>query len=113
MSGRVVRRVNSKLNVELTVQERCPVLAVLQVIIGLASLVCFIIVVFNMFQHDDSTLGIVCIVLFFCAGIGALIAFVMGWVNSGKYGIMNIMLAWTGIVVLGLIVNVAGAVLGG
>lgn len=52
---------------------------VLQGLAGLGSLVCLIMVIIQMFQHEQTGLGIACIVLTFC-GIGALIAFIYGWV---------------------------------
>ena len=65
-------------------------------ILGLVAFVCFIMVLIKMFQQGQSTLGIVCIVLFFCGGIGYLIAMAFGWINSTKWGIRNTMLVWTG-----------------
>jgi len=74
----------------------------LQFICGIVSLICFIMVVIAMFKSGDTTLGIVCIVLFFC-GIGSLIALVMGWVNAAKWNVQKIMPIWTG-AILGAIV---------
>jgi hypothetical protein len=71
----------------------------LAVLCGLGSTVCFVVVVIKMFQKDQSTLGIVCIVLYFCANIGNLIAFVYGWMNATAWDIKNVMLAWTGCIV--------------
>ena len=65
---------------------------------GIASTVCFIMVVVQMFKHDKSSLGIICIVLAFCGG--PLIGFVYGWVKSAEWDIKKLMLAWTGTIVL-------------
>ena len=81
-------------------------LQLLLLICGLGSLVCFIIVLMQFFQNDQSGLGIACIVLFFCGGIGVLIAFVFGWINHGTWGIKNVMLAWTGCIVAAIILNI-------
>lgn len=62
---------------------------------GLAAFVCFILIVVKMFQNDKSTLGILSIVLFFCAGIGYFMAFIVGWINAAAWNARNIMLAWT------------------
>ncbi len=70
---------------------------------GIASLVCFILVLVQMFQRGQSTLGIICAVLFLCGGLGALIAFVYGWIKNREWGITNIMIAWTGCWVLSII----------
>jgi hypothetical protein len=48
-----------------------------------------------MFQHGQTGLGIACIVLLFCCGIGALIAFIVGWMNARAWNITNVMIAWT------------------
>jgi len=67
----------------------------LQSIAGIASLVCFILVIVQMFKHDKTGMGIACIVLFFCCGIGGLITFIYGWVKSREWQITNIMIVWT------------------
>lgn len=74
-------------------------------IAGIASLVCFIMVLIQIFQHGQTGLGIACIVLLFCVGIGAIIAFVVGWMNVDKWRIKNVMLIWTVCVVLGILFN--------
>ena len=64
---------------------------------GIVSLVCLIMVIVKMFQNDQSTLGIVTIILTLCTGIvGTLVAFVIGWMNAAKWNIRNLMLAFTG-----------------
>jgi hypothetical protein len=87
------------------------VLLGLRVIIGLVALACFIMVIVKMFQNGDTGLGIACLVLILACGLGGLIAYVMGWVNGGKYGTKNIMLLWTGCIVLGFILGIASAAL--
>ena len=67
-------------------------------ICGLGSLVCFVLVIVQMFSNGESTMGIVSLVTLLC-GIGGLIAFVYGWMRSGAWGIQNIMYAWTGCIV--------------
>jgi hypothetical protein len=82
----------------------------LQFIVGIASLVCFVMVLVKMFQNGQTGLAIACILLLFVCGIGALVTFVMGWINSAKWNIKNIMLAWTGCWVLGIILAIVGAI---
>ena len=85
----------------------------LAIICGLGSLVCFVLVIIQMFSNGESTMGIVCLVTILC-GIGGLIAFVYGWIKSGAWGIQNIMFAWTGRIVGGIIGQVlAGLGAGG
>jgi hypothetical protein len=57
-------------------------LQILGGITGIIGLVCYILVLIQMFQHGKTGLGIACIVLFFCCGLGYLIAFIYGWVNA-------------------------------
>ncbi len=80
-------------------------IAILQLLVGLASLVCFIMVVIQIFQHGQTVLGIVTIVLA-CCGIGGLIALIVGWINATNWGIRNLMLIWTVLIVVGIILNV-------
>jgi hypothetical protein len=86
------------------------VLLALQLIVGLGSLACFIMVIIAMFKSGDSTMAIVCLVLILCL-IGGLVAYIMGWVNSSKYNSQKIMLIWTGCIVAGILLNIVGAVL--
>ncbi len=66
-----------------------------QWIAAVVEIVCFVLILIRMFQTGDSTLGIICLVLVLCVGIGGLLAFIMGWVNVRKYDARTIMLVWT------------------
>jgi hypothetical protein len=72
---------------------------VVSVIAGLGCLVCFILVLIHLFQSGQTGLGIACIVLLFVCGIGALIAFVKGWMD----GLGPVMWVWTGCIALGVL----------
>jgi hypothetical protein len=74
-------------------------------VVGIGSLVCFVLVVVEMFKREQTGLGIACIVLIFC-GIGGIIAFVYGWIKANEWGLQKIMLAWTVCLVVGIAVNV-------
>ena len=65
-------------------------LMALQAIVGIAWLVCFIMVLIKMFQQGQTGLGIACIVLVFCVGIGGLIAFIFGWINAQKWPVWQL-----------------------
>ena len=88
------------------------VFLVLAQLCGLASLVCFILVLVKMFQNKQTVLGIVCIVTFFCC-IGGLITFVFGWMNAAAWNIKNLMMAWTAIIVANLLLSALAAATGG
>ncbi len=64
---------------------------------GIGGLVCFILVVVQMFKNEETTLGIVCIILAFCTGIGYLIAFVYGWIKATEWDLKKVMMAWSGL----------------
>jgi hypothetical protein len=85
-------------------------------VVGIGSLVCFVMVVVQMFKHDQTGLGVACILLIFC-GIGGLIAFIYGWIKNKEWGLQKIMLIWTACIIVGLLVNIVlvgvGASMGG
>lgn len=76
-------------------------LQVLNIVVSLGSLICFIIVLVKMFQNAgvlQGILGLIC----------GLWCFIWGWMNAGKLGIKNIMLIWTVLILLGIVFAVAG-----
>jgi hypothetical protein len=85
---------------------------ILSVIVSLVSLGCFIMVVVQMFQHGQTGMGIACIVLIFCCGIGGIVAFVYGWMKANEWNIKNLMLAWTAAIIVGFLINAVGAATG-
>jgi hypothetical protein len=78
---------------------------VLQVIVSLVSLVCYILVIVQMFQHNQTGMGVACLVGLLLCGIGGLVAFIYGWVKAGEWRINNIMLTWTAAIVAGFILG--------
>jgi hypothetical protein len=80
-------------------------LQILGYVCGIGSLVCFILVLIQMFKRGQTGLGVACIVLAFCCGIGGLVAFIYGWMKAKEWNIQNIMFAWTGFFVVGLVIN--------
>lgn len=72
---------------------------ILQLLISLGCLVCFIIVLVKMFQTAGVLQGIIGLI----CGIWA---FIWGWMNAGKVGIKNIMLIWTLLIVVAIILAV-------
>jgi hypothetical protein len=67
---------------------------------NVGSIVCFVLVLVQMFQHNQTTLGIFCIV---CCPIGGLTAFVFGWINNKEWDILRVMIIWTVCVIVSLI----------
>ncbi len=80
------------------------VLSILSMIIGLGSLVCFIMVLIKLFQEKGvlhGILGLIC----------SLYTFIWGWINASRLGIYTIMLIWSGLIVLSIIFNVGAMAL--
>ena len=76
-------------------------------VVGIAWLVCFILVIVQMFQHGQTGLGVACLVGFILCGIGYFVAFVYGWMKSNEWRIQNIMYVWTGCLVATIILGIA------
>jgi hypothetical protein len=74
-------------------------------IVSLIGLVCYILVIVQMFQHNQTGMGVACLVGLILCGIGALVAFIYGWVKAGEWRINNIMLTWTACIVVSVILN--------
>jgi hypothetical protein len=79
---------------------------------GIASLVCFILVVVKMFQKGETGIGIACIVGIFLCGIGGIVAFVYGWIKSGEWQLQKIMLVWTACIVVNILLQIVGVAMG-
>jgi len=74
----------------------------MQYLIWLLCLVAFvlqILVVVKMFQNVGTLHGILGL---FCG----LYALIWGWMNSSKYGIKNLMIIWTVLIILIIILNI-------
>jgi hypothetical protein len=68
-------------------------------IAGLGSLICWVIILVQMFQKDTvlkAILGIIC----------GLWAFIWGWMNLEKHGQKTVMIVWSLCFVIGVIANV-------
>ena len=71
---------------------------------GIASFVCFIMVLIKLFQEKGvlhGILGIIC----------SLYTFIWGWMNVDRLSIRNVMIVWSAMLVLGIVLNMAAAAL--
>jgi len=75
-------------------------MGILAMLVGIGSLICFIIVLIKLFQNEGALKGI----LGFICG---LYTFIWGWMNADKLGIKNIMLIWTVLILISLVLNFA------
>lgn len=67
-------------------------------LISLATLVIFILVLIKLFKKEGVGLGILGIIC-------ALYTFIWGWINHKQQKITNLMIAWTVLIILGIIIN--------
>lgn len=79
------------------------------ILLTLAQLVCLVLVIVEMFKRGETAIGIVCAVLSLCS-IGALIAFVYGWIKSSEWGLRKVMLAWTICLAINLVLAFAAVI---
>ena len=70
---------------------------------GIVVLVCFILLMMELYSRKQTTLMIVCIVLLFVFGVGMIVAFVYGWMQAARWRIQNIMYVWSGGLIVFLI----------
>jgi hypothetical protein len=70
-------------------------------IAGLGCLVCLILVVVKMYQNEGilkAILGLIC----------GIYAFIWGWINAGRLGIKNVMIAWTVLILVSIVIGAMG-----
>jgi hypothetical protein len=72
---------------------------IIGMLIGLASLVCFIMVLIKQFQNAGAVHGIIGIIT---CGIWT---FIWGWMNANNLNIKNIMMIWTLLIIVCIILN--------
>lgn len=74
---------------------------ILSMIAGLGCLVCLILVVVKMYQNEGilkAILGLIC----------GIYAFIWGWINAGRLGIKNVMIAWTVLILVSIVIGAMG-----
>ena len=76
---------------------------ILASLVALGSLVCFVMVLIKQFQTAGALHGIIGLIT---CGIWT---FIWGWMKASTLNIKNIMLAWTGLIVLAFVLNMMGA----
>jgi hypothetical protein len=75
-------------------------MGILLMLLVLVMIVCWVMVLIRMFKDAGAVHGIIGILC-------SLYAFIWGWMNSGKLGLRNIMLAWTALLILYIILAAA------
>ncbi|MBN2432826.1 MAG: hypothetical protein JXQ27_15235 [Acidobacteria bacterium] len=82
------------------------ILTILMIALGLTMLVCWIMVLIQMFKVQGALHGILGIIC-------SLYAFIWGWMKATELKLKNVMLAWTGALVLYIILMVIYSVVVG
>jgi hypothetical protein len=77
-------------------------LMILASLVGLGSLVCFVIVLIKQFQTAGPLHGIIGLIT---CGIWT---FIWGWMRATTLGLKNIMLIWTVLAVAAIVLNMMG-----
>ena len=85
-------------------------LQALSTILGLISLGCYFYIIYLMFNHAETTMGIVCLVGLCALGLGGIVAFIYGWIKAREWEIVPFMAAWSGCIVLNIAFAVAQVV---
>ena len=75
-------------------------MGIVALLVGLGCLICYIIVLIKLFQNDGLVKGIIGIIC-------GLFTFIWGWMNANRYGIRNIMMIWTVLLIIAIILNFA------
>ena len=76
------------------------IMGILAMLVGLGSLICFIIVLIKLFQNEGALKGILGLIC-------GIYTFIWGWMNADKLGIKNIMMIWTALILISLVLNFA------
>jgi hypothetical protein len=76
-------------------------LGILNILVTIGSIICFIIVLVKLFQTEGVVQGIIGLIC-------SIWTFIWGWMNAGKVGIKNLMIIWTILILLNIILGVAG-----
>jgi hypothetical protein len=75
-------------------------LGICALLVGLGSLICFIIVLIKLFQNEGALKGILGIIC-------GLYTFIWGWINATRLDIKTVMMIWTLLIIIQLVLNFA------
>jgi hypothetical protein len=77
-------------------------LQALSVAVSLGILVCYVMVVVQMFRHGKTGPGLMSTLGLLLCGLGGLFAFVYGWMKAAEWRMTNVMIAWTVLIVVNI-----------
>ena len=76
-------------------------LQILNMLVSLGSLICFIIVLIKLFQNEGALKGILGLIC-------GLYTLIWGWMNATRLNIKNIMIIWTLLIIVSIILGMMG-----
>ena len=76
-------------------------MAILVWVVMVACIICQIIVAIKIFQNDGALKGILALIC-------GLFGLIWGWMNADRLGVKNIMMIWTGLIVVYIILGAIG-----
>ena len=79
--------------------------------VGIVSLLCYFYVLYQMWDHAETVMAIVCLVGICVLGIGGLVAFVYGWIKAREWEILPVMAVWSGAIGLNIVLAIANAMM--
>jgi hypothetical protein len=80
-------------------------LGLVAILVGIGSLVCFIIVLIKLFQNEGALKGILGLIC-------SLYTFIWGWMNADRLNIKQLMMIWTALILGSIVLNVAASAMG-
>ncbi len=72
---------------------------ILNILVSIGALICFIIVLIKLFKEKGALHGILGLIC-------GLYTFIWGWIHAGRLNIKNIMMIWTILLIVGIITGV-------
>jgi hypothetical protein len=85
----------------------------LNIAISIVGVLCYLYVIYQMFDKAESVMGIVCLVGVCLFGLGGLVAFVYGWIKAREWEIVPVMAIWSGCIAANLLLAGLNILLGG
>ena len=76
-------------------------LQIVNLVVSLGCLICFIIVLIKLFQNEGALKGILGLIC-------GLYTFIWGWMNADRLGIKNIMMIWSLLILVNIILGFVG-----
>jgi hypothetical protein len=81
----------------------------LGLIAGIASLVCFVMVVIEMFKRQQTGIAIATLIGIPC-GYGGILALIYGWMKATEWNLKKVMMIYTGTFLASILLYVCGGV---